>query len=534
MKGRKLTMSNALVRAVKDCSKSLLIRVGEKAGINRIEKIFTLEDAHFLPELNSMVEVRLLTEDELIELTESQTYRISAEDRARVTTDIAACFGAFCEGQFAGAGWYALKPYHHSGGLIAEFSNDWICGYGAYVEPEFRGKGIRQAIVRKALQYAHSKGRKGILAAIDWDNSASINGGLRMGYQPKGYSIWWPLNPLQLSSLYHLRLINRKLDDAFSLPKMAVITPFQSPVLETAFASTQLSLVIDCGGSQRLGLKEQLKNSLRNLTGRESNLKDWAKRRSIPYITYKKESSNTVLALKEQEIELLVSYAAPLLPESEFSQPQLGTVNLHPSLLPKYRGGRPLFWQIFEGDMEGGITLHQVDSGIDTGKILSQRKVDLTGTYQRENLAQLARQNSANVFSDFVWQDLLRNQVSAIEIEGQMNTRFANQTSLNQLLEEFPIEVWPLERMVRVAKYLGYWPPHFGLPKASKRGYPINMIAHGLYDKKSEDKPKSSPYVLEHPDGWVEFVPTKSIKAAMKHRLKLLRQRTSELADIYL
>lgn len=48
----------------------------------------------------------------------------------------------------------------------------------------------------------------------------------------------------------------------------------------------------------------------------------------------------------------------------------LGFYNLHPALLPKYRGGDPLFWQIKEGEEYAGVTLHRLDSGMDTGPIV--------------------------------------------------------------------------------------------------------------------------------------------------------------------
>lgn len=523
-----------VLNRVRRVLKSLIIRIAAKAGINRIEKIYTLETADSIPEVDSRIIVRTLSCDELEQLAQRGDYSVSSEDRARVASSVSVCFGAFLNGQFAGVGWYALRPYHHSDGIVADFQSDWLCGYGAYVSPEFRGQGIRYAIVREALGYAHAQGRRGILAAINWDNEASLKSGVRMGYQPRGYSAWWPAKPFRLSALYHLRFIRPERDVSFSLPNMAVITPFYSSVLETAFASTKLSLVIDCGSAQQHGVIGRLKNCLRSLTGRDSSLEDWARRRDIPYIAYRKEPTDTVPALSERGIELLVSYAAPLLPEVVFSQPRLGTVNLHPSLLPKYRGGRPLFWQVFENDMAGGVTLHKVDAGIDTGTVLSQRTVNLTGTEQRDALGLLVRQHSANLLADFIWRHLLNGRFPEQDVKKVQKTRFANQISLNQLLVEFPIEDWPLERMVRVAKYLGYWPPQFGLPLANNGMVPIKMARHGFIESSFNEPQKQGPYILSRPDGWVEFTPTKSIKAILKHRIKSLRKNDSELTDIYL
>ena len=50
---------------------------------------------------------------------------------------------------------------------------------------------------------------------------------------------------------------------------------------------------------------------------------------------------------------------------------------MHPSLLPKYRGGDPIFWQYRQGDLEAGVTVHWMDDGIDTGDIVNQAEFDI-------------------------------------------------------------------------------------------------------------------------------------------------------------
>ena len=67
----------------------------------------------------------------------------------------------------------------------------------------------------------------------------------------------------------------------------------------------------------------------------------------------------------------MASFSQLLYPE-EFQIPPLGTINLHPSALPKYRGPNPYFWQLHEMDLDGAVTIHLVDEGIDTGDILLQ------------------------------------------------------------------------------------------------------------------------------------------------------------------
>src|SRR2546428_4468662 len=57
--------------------------------------------------------------------------------------------------------------------------------------------------------------------------------------------------------------------------------------------------------------------------------------------------------------------------------PQLGWLNIHPSLLPRHRGPEPIYWAIAQGDRETGITLHWAAERIDAGPILEQRTVPI-------------------------------------------------------------------------------------------------------------------------------------------------------------
>lgn len=64
-----------------------------------------------------------------------------------------------------------------------------------------------------------------------------------------------------------------------------------------------------------------------------------------------------------------------LLPRPWRDRPPRGCVNLHPSLLPAYRGPTPLFWQFRAGETRTGVSLHAVDGGTDTGSLIAQQAV---------------------------------------------------------------------------------------------------------------------------------------------------------------
>jgi methionyl-tRNA formyltransferase len=100
------------------------------------------------------------------------------------------------------------------------------------------------------------------------------------------------------------------------------------------------------------------------------------------------------LAGKRPELADFVRRCAPdliwitdyryLLPEAILALAPLGAVNLHPSLLPKYRGRAPVNWGILHGETRFGLTAHFVDAGMDTGDIIAQREYTLA---QAEDIA---------------------------------------------------------------------------------------------------------------------------------------------------
>lgn len=70
----------------------------------------------------------------------------------------------------------------------------------------------------------------------------------------------------------------------------------------------------------------------------------------------------------------VLAYVTQIVPASVFDAPRLGSICFHPSLLPRYRGGSAIPWQIINGETRTGVSVFWVDSGIDTGPILLQRE----------------------------------------------------------------------------------------------------------------------------------------------------------------
>jgi len=93
----------------------------------------------------------------------------------------------------------------------------------------------------------------------------------------------------------------------------------------------------------------------------------------------------------------LLAYVTQIVPETLLHVPRLGTLCFHPSLLPKYRGGSAIPWQLIRGETRTGVTVFWTDAGIDTGPLLLQREAtagpdDTAGTLYYQTLFPLGVQ----------------------------------------------------------------------------------------------------------------------------------------------
>lgn len=90
------------------------------------------------------------------------------------------------------------------------------------------------------------------------------------------------------------------------------------------------------------------------------------------------KNSDAQQLLKDQDADLMVVAAyGLLLPEAVLTIPKQGCINIHASLLPRFRGAAPIPYSLLEGDTETGITLMQMDKGLDTGDMIARASVSI-------------------------------------------------------------------------------------------------------------------------------------------------------------
>jgi len=110
----------------------------------------------------------------------------------------------------------------------------------------------------------------------------------------------------------------------------------------------------------------------------QSAVKKFAVEQNLPVLQPKNlKAPAFVEELQSLKADLQIVVAFRMLPEIVWNMPPLGTINLHGSLLPKYRGAAPINWAVINGEKETGVTTFLLQHEIDTGDLLLQKSIEI-------------------------------------------------------------------------------------------------------------------------------------------------------------
>ena len=144
---------------------------------------------------------------------------------------------------------------------------------------------------------------------------------------------------------------------------------FALPSLESLLESKHEVKAIVSNPAKPMGRKRVLKHT---------DVGSYSLQNNIELIELDSFNNDTIYKkLLSLNVDIFVVVAFRILPEKYISIPKFGSINLHASLLPSYRGAAPIQWALMNGDKTTGVSVFQIEKKVDTGKIITQAKIDI-------------------------------------------------------------------------------------------------------------------------------------------------------------
>ena len=144
------------------------------------------------------------------------------------------------------------------------------------------------------------------------------------------------------------------------------------------FAVASLAKLVEAGCNIVAVVTAPDKPAGRGMQLQQSAVKKYATEKELTVLQPEKlKSPEFIAALRSLNADVQIVVAFRMLPEIVWNMPPMGTINVHGSLLPQYRGAAPINWAIINGEQFTGVTTFRLKHEIDTGDILLQEKIEI-------------------------------------------------------------------------------------------------------------------------------------------------------------
>lgn len=201
---------------------------------------------------------------------------------------------------------------------------------------------------------------------------------------------------------------------------------------------------------------------------RTSAVKDFCEANDIPvWQPTNLKDPSFIDQLKDAQPDLIVVVAFRMLPEVVWKLPPMGTINLHASLLPDYRGAAPINWAIINGEKETGVTTFFINENIDTGDVIDQQKVAINENMNAGALHDLLKTTGANVLLKTV--DAIADDT--IQAVSQQNMEEADSAPLAPKIDRINSKIdWhqPAEKVLNLIRGMSPYPGAFTINTADE------------------------------------------------------------------
>ena len=215
-------------------------------------------------------------------------------------------------------------------------------------------------------------------------------------------------------------------------------------------------------------------NLLRFRAG-EQTLESIARQKGIEFLDFETASATEKAEwLRAQNPDLLVVYRAPILGSDLLGIPTHGVLNLHPSLLPRYRGGHPLLWMAASMDLGGGVTVHFIDEKIDRGDVVAQANFPITAGMPEGQIEKIAVETYGIPLMLQGIEDISRGTVSRQPQPAESPTPAARRVSDEQYWQMIEWTNWSIEHAWHFLRCTQKWQSR--IPEEEFRPYAVYRI----------------------------------------------------------
>lgn len=222
------------------------------------------------------------------------------------------------------------------------------------------------------------------------------------------------------------------------------------------FALVALKAILDAGHEVVCVYSQPPRPKGRGQQVQLSPVHAYAQDQGIPVYTpvsLKTPEAQAEFAAHELDVAIVAAYGL-ILPEAVLSAPKFGCLNVHASLLPRWRGAAPIQYAIWKGDLETGVTIMQMEKGLDTGPMILKGEVAITGKTTSSSLHdELAEMGGKLVLTAL--HELAKNGQLKAEIQDEAITTYASMLKKEDGIIDWENSAAAIDRQIRA---LNPWP----------------------------------------------------------------------------
>lgn len=279
------------------------------------------------------------------------------------------------------------------------------------------------------------------------------------------------------------------------------------------------------------GSKSEILRKIKRVVTRRpyASLKDLCEQHQLHYATCdKSDSAQLKKTLEDWNADLVVTSGCAIVPMDALDSRPLGGINVHPSLLPQWKGANPLFWQLAADEPQVGVTVHELIEAVDGGDILGQAAIDRPDGLSRDQLTRrLEGDLGGPLLADCITkvQQTMTAQQSASggplrQPQTAGTTHYARTVKLEDLEDQVPLHAANPRVVWNLTRFLGHAPKDWLRISGWHRR--VTWVASSYrYDDSlphPENTDSNSPWHikqsfwrirLSHPQGEITLLPAK-------------------------